>query len=54
MPETTIIVFDVETMPDLSTAARMLGLGAAADACRPVSYKDRGKQSRCNVTSLRP
>jgi 3'-5' exonuclease len=32
MPETTIIVWDLETVPDLSAAARMLGLGAAAKA----------------------
>jgi predicted PolB exonuclease-like 3'-5' exonuclease len=31
MPEQTIIVFDVETVPDLSAAARMLGLGTASD-----------------------
>jgi hypothetical protein len=32
MPEQTVITFDVETVPDLSAAARMLGLGTAADA----------------------
>jgi 3'-5' exonuclease len=32
MPETTIIVWDLETVPDLSAAARMLGLGAAPEA----------------------
>jgi predicted PolB exonuclease-like 3'-5' exonuclease len=32
MPEQTILVFDVETVPDLSAAARMLGLGAAPEA----------------------
>jgi predicted PolB exonuclease-like 3'-5' exonuclease len=32
MPERTVIVFDVETVPDLLAAARMLGLGAANEA----------------------
>jgi predicted PolB exonuclease-like 3'-5' exonuclease len=32
MAEQTILVFDVETVPDLSAAARMLGLGGAGEA----------------------
>jgi 3'-5' exonuclease len=32
MPEQTVIAWDLETIPDLPTAARMLGLGAAAEA----------------------
>ena len=32
MPEQTVIAWDCETVPDLLTAARMLGLGAAAEA----------------------
>ena len=31
MPEQTIIAWDVETIPDLPTAARMLGLGMATE-----------------------
>jgi 3'-5' exonuclease len=32
MPEQNVIVWDLETVTDLSAAARMLGLGAAAEA----------------------
>jgi 3'-5' exonuclease len=32
MPEQTVIAWDVETIPDLSAAARMLGLGLATEA----------------------
>ena len=32
MPEQSIIVWDLETIPDLAAAARMLGLGTAAEA----------------------
>ena len=32
MPEQSIIVWDVETVPDLAAAARMLDLGMATDA----------------------
>ena len=32
MPEQSIIVWDLESIPDLLAAARMLGLGAAAEA----------------------
>jgi predicted PolB exonuclease-like 3'-5' exonuclease len=32
MPEQSVTVWDLETVPDLPTAARMLGLGAAAEA----------------------
>ena len=32
MPEQSIIVWDVETVPDLAAAARMLDLGKATDA----------------------
>jgi hypothetical protein len=32
MSEQNVIVWDLETVPDLSAAARMLGLGAAPEA----------------------
>ena len=32
MPEQSIIAWDLETVPDLAAAARMLDLGNAADA----------------------
>jgi 3'-5' exonuclease len=32
MPEQTVVVGDLETVPDLSAAARMLGLEAAPEA----------------------
>jgi 3'-5' exonuclease len=32
MPEQTVLVFDLESIPDLDAAARMLGLGNAAEA----------------------
>ena len=32
MPEQSIIVWDLETIPDLAAVARMLGLGNASDA----------------------
>ena len=32
MPEQTVIACDLETIPDLAAAARMLGLGMAAEA----------------------
>ena len=32
MPEQTVIAWDLETIPDLPTAARMLGLGGATEA----------------------
>ena len=32
MPEQTVIAWDLETIPDLAAAARMLGLGMAAEA----------------------
>jgi len=31
MPEQTVIAWDVETIPDLSAAARMLDLGQATE-----------------------
>jgi hypothetical protein len=42
MPEQSIIVWDLESVPDLAAAARMLGLGAAAEAeVREALRKDR-------------
>jgi 3'-5' exonuclease len=32
MSEQTVVVWDLETVPDLLAAARMLGLGAAPEA----------------------
>ena len=32
MPDQSVIVWDLETVPDLAAAARMLGLGNAPDA----------------------
>jgi hypothetical protein len=32
MPEQTVIAWDLESVPDLSAAARMLGLGMATEA----------------------
>jgi hypothetical protein len=32
MPEQTIIVWDLETVPDIAAAARMLGMSGMADA----------------------
>jgi hypothetical protein len=32
MTEQTVIVWDLETIPDLAAAARILGLGNAAEA----------------------
>jgi hypothetical protein len=32
MPEQSVIVWDLETVPDLAAAARMLDLGNASDA----------------------
>jgi hypothetical protein len=32
MPEQTVLVWDLETVPDLAAAARMLGMSNATDA----------------------
>ena len=49
MPEQSVIVWDLETIPDLEAAARMLDMGHASDA---ESAKHLARVSR-NTRSIR-
>jgi len=43
MPEQSVIVWDLETIPDLEAAARMLDMGHASDAeVRDADLNRRG------------